>query len=457
MGIAKKIGMSVFVLLFVIEALSFWVLYRSLVNDRATFILEQLKMRGENYATMLADDFTSEFLHHVAMMEQSAEIASIVVDAKNKEIQTKSHYVSQSMIQHVKADTRTFGTQSAVMEHRYSEAEWVCTVSPIQKNGKVQGYVYMFQSAQTINAAIQPLRSLMLVAFALCVVVSILLSGLLSHFVSKPILQLAQSAEHFIKGNYSIRFKRKRTDEVGIVMDHLDALGERLEHLENSRNDFLRGVAHEIRTPLTYIMGWNEVLSLKLKREQLFFEETEKIAHETVRMNLLVGDLLRTQYNQFSLYIVKKEVCLKEWTSKQHTRYAQACDARRIVFENETEAHSIVMDGVRMEQVLDNLIQNALRYGSQTLPTIVRFSTIENKFSVNVKSVEGCISTKELPYVFDRYFRSKNVRALPQQGFGLGLSIVKEVIEAHDGEVWAQSDCERRETIFGFELKISHE
>ncbi|MGL4821112.1 MAG: histidine kinase dimerization/phospho-acceptor domain-containing protein, partial [Bacilli bacterium] len=317
MGIARKIVLLIFGVLFVVAGIGFRYLYTELVKERADYMIGQLQMRGENYATMLGETYLSDTIVHVAEMERSPDIVSVVVDALRSQVLSNSVGATPSMLAHTLNDRRTIGTESVVMEHDYTNTQWVCTASPIMVGNETVGYVYMFQSAETIRDAVQPIASLVVWGFLFCILFSIILSVVLSRYLAKPILFLAERTRQYSNGVYEERFNSKRKDEVGVVMNDMDALGHRLQTLAYDREAFLRGVAHEIRTPLTYIRGWNEVLERKVERIGQTYAETTRIDHEIERLQHIVEDLLRTEHSGTKIILHKNIVSIQEWIVRQ--------------------------------------------------------------------------------------------------------------------------------------------
>jgi two-component system phosphate regulon sensor histidine kinase PhoR len=218
----------------------------------------------------------------------------------------------------------------------------------------------------------------------------------------------------------------------------------RLKQLENTRQEFVANVSHELRTPLSLIKGYVETLidHAKDNPEYLtrFLEIIEKHAD---RLTFLIEDLLtisRLESGQVSLNLQKLDL---------HEAVQRCCDdleskaaEKGVVFHNAVPPGLIAKaDGDRIQQVLTNLVDNAIKYGRRDGCVNVGARLAEgNKIEVWVKDDGPGIPPDAIERIFERFYRVDKARSREAGGTGLGLSIVKHIVQAHGGEVWAQSE-----------------
>ena len=218
----------------------------------------------------------------------------------------------------------------------------------------------------------------------------------------------------------------------------------RLKQLENTRQEFVANVSHELRTPLSLIKGYVETLidHAKDKPEYLtrFLEIIEKHAD---RLTFLIEDLLtisRLESGQVSLNLLKLD--LREAVQRCCDDLESKAAEKGVVFHNDVPPGLFARaDGDRIQQVLTNLVDNAIKYGRRDGRVNIGARLADgNKIEVWVKDDGPGIPPDAIERIFERFYRVDKARSREAGGTGLGLSIVKHIVQAHGGEVWAQSE-----------------
>ena len=226
----------------------------------------------------------------------------------------------------------------------------------------------------------------------------------------------------------------------------------RLKQLENTRKEFVANVSHELRTPLSMIKGYVETLINGAKDDPAvatrFLQTIEKHAD---RLTYLIEDLLtisRLESGQIVLSLQKVELRLLVDDVLNDLR-SRAGD-KRATLENQVPAEILVRaDADRLQQVLFNLVDNAIKYGrTEGRVWIVARTLPDDMIEVSVKDNGPGIPPDSIERIFERFYRVDKARSREQGGTGLGLSIVKHIIQSHGGEVWAQSDAGQGTTFF---------
>lgn len=225
--------------------------------------------------------------------------------------------------------------------------------------------------------------------------------------------------------------------------------------LENLRREFVANVSHELRTPLTYIQGYSEaILDGMVEDKETLNNYINIILEETLRLKRLVNDLLDLSLMENGQGTLKKDKfsiqrLIERVVLKMHNLAAQK-GVKFILDLKETPL--LFADEDRIEQVLINLIDNALRYSPEG-GEITISSELEDdcNIRVGVKDKGPGIPEDELPFIWERFYKVDKSRARQKGGTGLGLAIVKSIIENHGGRVWASND-EKGGSIFYFSL-----
>lgn len=225
----------------------------------------------------------------------------------------------------------------------------------------------------------------------------------------------------------------------------------RLKQLERTREEFVANVSHELRTPLSLIKGYVEtLLDGAQKNPEVAEHFLQIIARNAERLDLLIQDLLTISALESGRVQLKLQpVHLHAVADKVLADLKSIASARNIVLKNELPDLTAIADGSRLEQVLANLVDNAIKYGRPAGSVVVGGETLgNNKIEVFVRDDGPGIPPESLDRVFERFYRVDKARSREQGGTGLGLSIVKHIVQTHGGEVWAKSEPGKGATFF---------
>ncbi len=290
----------------------------------------------------------------------------------------------------------------------------------------------------------------MVLAFAVAVLLSAVFSRLLARRVTRRLDGLADAAAALATGDVSARAPVRGTDEVADVARAFNDMAAQLEDLSVREREFLLSVGHDLRTPLTTIAGYAEVL----EEGSLDDAETHRIAGvlavETARLRRLVEDLMllaRLEAREFTLDIEPVDV-------GAHTRelvdgFRPRAEALRVRLESDIEPTGLVeTDADRLGQIVGNLMENALRYSPEAGAVTVRVRRVAEEVELAVADTGSGIDAADLPRVFDKFYVARRYRRLRPEGSGLGLSIVKELVDAMGGRVAVTSDPNEGTTVW---------
>ncbi len=248
----------------------------------------------------------------------------------------------------------------------------------------------------------------------------------------------------------------------------------RLKQLENARKEFVANVSHELRTPLSLIKGYSETLIDGAKdNPEVALRFLRTIERNADRLKLLIEDLLTiSELESGRVTLNLQMIDLRLVVDRVLDDFKARASAKNVSLINETPALQISADGIRLEQVFGNLIDNAIKYGrpngtvkigARLLPrNSAEVAEDEDTASNGKAQIELSIQddgpgipADSLPRVFERFYRVDKARSREQGGTGLGLSIVKHVVQAHGGRVWATSELGHGTTFF-FTLPAEH-
>lgn len=226
----------------------------------------------------------------------------------------------------------------------------------------------------------------------------------------------------------------------------------RLKELEKIRQDFVANVSHELRTPLTTIKGYTETLLDGALKEEVAFQFIQVIKRHTDRLSKIVEDLLtlsKIESKEFQLNIEK--FYLSELIDDVLEFVKEGAEKKKISINAAPVSPSLTIEGDRniLEQVLFNLLDNAIKYGREGGKiTLSPVQKNQSEIEVSIRDNGIGIPKEDLPRIFERFYRVDKGRSKDLGGTGLGLSIVKHLIQAHGGRVWAESQLGEGSTFY---------
>ncbi len=269
---------------------------------------------------------------------------------------------------------------------------------------------------------------------------ALLLGALLAQTLTRPIRELTAATRALAKGDLGQQVTVRTRDELGELATSFNQMSADLAHASELRRQMTADIAHELRTPLSLILGYTESLSDgKLPATQ----ETFDIMHdEAQHLSHLIDDLRTLSLaDAGELSLARRAVdprTLLERAMLAHTPEAQR-QGISIQFEAPPDLPEVEVDPGRMAQVLENLMSNSLRYtpegGQITLSAVAEESSVY----LRVQDNGDGISPEDLPYVFDRFYRADKSRQRQGGESGLGLAIAKSIVEAHSGSLTVES------------------
>ena len=294
------------------------------------------------------------------------------------------------------------------------------------------------------------LGTVLLVTIAVAAVAAIILALVLSRMLARPLAEVAAGARRVAEGDYAARVPREGADELVSLADSFNQMAASLEEGERLRRDLIANAAHELRTPLTNLEGYLEalrdgVITVEPGTYDSLLEEVERLARLARSLDALAeGDRATHPTTPIELDLA--------------IQLAAAAELARPTFESKgidllrawPESLPARADPDQLAQVLANLLQNAVRYtppgGRVTLTAEARPDTL----LVSVVNTGEGIPAADLPHVFERFYRVEKSRDRARGGAGIGLAIVKQLVEGWGGRVGAESEPER--TRFWFSL-----
>lgn len=310
-------------------------------------------------------------------------------------------------------------------------------------NGRQIGWVTVASSIEKVEEALQKLL-MTIVIFIVVISVLIGVSGfILTRKSLRPVDVITRKANHISHTNLNERINGITTkDELGRLSDTLNHLLERLQKSFDSQRQFLADAAHELKTPLSVLRAhWES----ELNNEELSLEFKEKLVHdvETVsRLTHLINNLLllaKTEDIKTSFVFSDCELDTLLQDVVSDAEILADMKEQRIIVEELLPA-KIHGDRERLYQLFFNVIENAIKYTQETGEIILSMQEQDGRVMVEIKDNGPGIPEEDLPHIFDRFYRVQKDRSRKTGGSGLGLTICKLIVEAHNGKIEAESE-----------------
>lgn len=331
-----------------------------------------------------------------------------------------------------------------------SDADYMDVALPIfHENG---GYIiYIRDNKTAVHDLSEELFDIIIESMAVGLAISVLLSLFLAKTMVTPIQGLTRAAERVASGDFSQKPQSTAGDEIGVLTrtfnDMASQLEDTLDNLRRSeqmRREFVANVSHELRTPITSIRSYAETLqescgSLPEETEQNFLKV---IVGESDRMTAIVTDLLTLSRFDAGSYTFTFEQFSFE-KSLREVYNATLMDAKNhghtFTFVCKDEIPEIRGDRVRLEQVLINMISNAIKYTHDGGCIRMTAGSDGDRVWASVQDNGIGIPKEDVPRVFERFYRVDKARSRESGGTGLGLSIAQEIVARHDGRLTLKS------------------
>ena len=313
-------------------------------------------------------------------------------------------------------------------------------------------FLIITSSITPLTNTVDIIKSQLIIVSMVFVLLSILFSIYASRRIAKPISRTNTAAKELAKKNYDVDFNAVGYLEVEELNETLNYAKSELAATEKLQRELIANISHDLRTPLTMITGYGEVMR-DLPGENTP-ENIQIIIDEASRLSTLVNDLLDlSKLQSGAIKVEKRRFCLTDSVKDIFTRYSKLReqDGYNITFEY-TENVYVMADELRISQVIYNLVNNAVNHCGDDKTVIVTQKLLENGVvRLEVTDHGEGIPPDKLPYIWDRYYKVDKEHKRGVIGTGLGLSIVKGILDSHNARYGVKSTLGKGST-FWFEI-----
>lgn len=273
------------------------------------------------------------------------------------------------------------------------------------------------------------------------IILALILGTILSRTITRPIRELTKATHEMAGGKFGQQVPVRSRDEIGDLASSFNKMNDNLAHSFNLRKQMTADIAHELRTPLSLIIGHAEGVHDGVLPPS--HENFEIIREEASRLEQLVNDLrILSLADAGELSVDFQPVDMNKLISDIQTHYMISFNQKRITL-NLKPAPVVLqadLDPIRFSQVLTNVLDNALRYTPEDGRVVISTRKIDNQIEISIEDNGEGVTPEEAAHLFDRFYRADPSRTREAGGSGLGLAIAKSIIEMHKGKIWVESE-----------------
>lgn len=316
------------------------------------------------------------------------------------------------------------------------------------------GYVFLFTMLSNVNKNYTLISNQLVYITIVIIILAILLSLILAKVLSEPIVDITEKSKQLASGNYNVEFSKNGIKEIDELADTLNYLESEVSKTDQYRRDLMANVSHDLKTPLTMIKAYAEMVrDITYKDKEKREENLNVIIEETDRLNVLVNDILTLSKLQANSDTIEIETFdLNKEIKDILKRYSYLQDAEGYTIEvNMPEEILVRADRNKINQVIYNLVNNALNYTGDDKKVFINIKEEKKCYLVEIKDTGKGIDKDKIEHIWEKYYKNEKNHKRNVVGTGLGLSIVKNILECHNFEYGVKSK-KNEGTIFYFKV-----
>lgn len=320
------------------------------------------------------------------------------------------------------------------------------------------GTLIMHAPSTQINTLLKNIFSIIYLPCLIIIIIAFIFIQIISKKVMSPVKKLSAVATEYSKGNFNTKTEIKSQDEIGQLAQSMESMADELSKLDQYRRDFISNISHDFRSPLTSIKGYVEAIkdgTIPVEKQDRYLDI---ILNETQRLTKLTTGLLDlNNLEQYGPYLKLKDFDLIEIIKPTLNTFEMKCIERNIAIYlyNHVENTLVTADKTKIQQVIYNLIDNAIKFTPPGKKITVTLTEKKDKIYVSVADEGIGMNEETRKRIFDRFYKGDQSRGKDKQGTGLGLAITKEIINAHHETIDVTS-TEGEGSTFTFTLSKMH-
>jgi signal transduction histidine kinase len=445
--------------------------------------MEKVANIMESEMDMSEDDFQS----YIEQIDEDYNTTVTVVDAEQNIIATTSSRTTQrkklgptpsvlfetnfdaiekgKTVKYYKEKNKKYKNEDTVSTKKMdSESVRIIMIKKIADNR----YVVLYRTFRSLYNATMSAMLFDVIAGVIIIIIGILMVLKLSDYVVKPVKDITEVAEHIANLEFDVKAPENGEDELGQLgrainqmSGYLESNLSQLQKDIDNRKKLVRNLSHEIKSPVAVIMGYAERLkAVILKNPEKAIPYCEIIANESGRIDNLVKEMLEfSKLERRTEETVLETISVDRLFSQIQKRFEEENIDRKIIYETQYEKNdSIRGDAVLLERAIYNLLGNAVAYGSpENLKIRLRGAWNGDYYEIRIYNSGRSIPEELMDTIWDAFIKADEARTRGKQGSGVGLSIVREIVEAHNGYYSVENVEDGVEFLISVKNEISRE
>ncbi|AST07772.1 two-component sensor histidine kinase [Anoxybacillus flavithermus] len=333
----------------------------------------------------------------------------------------------------------------------------VGVIIPLLDQHRLMGILYLYVPLASIEDVLKRIQAFLMIGGSLFLLITVFVGRKIAMHFTKPLQHMQQAAYRVSQGDFSAQVNVEAEDEIGQLAKAFNQMAHALAKEDERKKEFLANVSHELRTPLSYVKGYSEALLDGVIKEEAQQKKYVRLIHrEASRMQRLVRDLLDLAQLEGTYPLVRTPFSIAQLVEETIEKYEPMLQEKNIRLLLDLD-HDLIVDGDpdRIEQVLQNVLDNALRY-TPSFGTISLRAVNKQPMCELIIADSGCgMSKEDIERLGERFFRADRSRSREHGGTGLGIAIVKQIIKLHGGSIRFESEQGKGTTVY-MELPLYH-
>ncbi len=348
-------------------------------------------------------------------------------------------------------------SRDGVLGGIFPTEQYVHAVPVYNEDGAVCGTVFVCAESLMLSKLMEDIIKAIILAILWVLLAALIAVYFITERITRPLKDISNAAKEFAKGRFDVRVPVRTNDEIGRLAGAMNNMAESLDNYDTMRNTFMSNVSHDLRSPMTSISGFVDGILDGVIPPEKHEYYLRIVSTEVKRLSRLVASLLDLSRIQagdrkftmapFDITEMCREILIS-FEQKINDKHLE------VEFDCADSSLTVVADRDAIYQIAYNLCDNAVKFAAEGGVLRIAVKRLKNrKVLVSVYNDGQGIAPADIPYVFERFYKSDKSRGLNKNGAGLGLFISKTIIEAHGEEIWVESNYEK-DCCFSFTLPI---
>ncbi len=326
----------------------------------------------------------------------------------------------------------------------FEQDHYVCTAPVYNNNDALCGTVFICAETRVLSDLLEVIVKAIIVSILWVLLAALIAVYFITEKITGPLKEISIAAKQFAKGKFDVRVRVRGNDEIARLAEAMNNMAESLDNYDTMRNTFMSNVSHDLRSPMTSISGFVDGILDGVIPPEKHEYYLRIVSTEIRRLSRLVASLLdlsRIQAGDRKFTMAPFDAC--EMCREIIISFEERINEKKleVEFDCSDEELCVVADRDAIYQIAYNLCDNAVKFSENGGVLRVGVKRLKNKkVLVSVCNEGQGIASADLPYVFERFYKSDKSRGLNKNGVGLGLYICKTIIEAHGETIWVESE-----------------